>query len=101
MSFAGHVLDMIHRQKNNRKLVSRRRRLFSGMNEQIALKYRHHTRDEKYLSPEQLNELKARLIMEGRLQFIKKCMAFLLASIIVILLFYGISHFLSLEDFFV
>ncbi len=101
MSFAGHVFAMIQQQKANRKLLGKRARLFSGMDKQIAGKYRHHTREQKHLSPEELSQLRLKLIREERIQMLKKGIALFLAFVIVAALIYWLRTSLNLEDFFV
>jgi len=99
MSYAGHVLDVIQRMRNNRNLVGKRDRLFSGLNKKIVHSYRHHGSHQKALSKEERDKLRRQLIHENRMDLLKKGFAFVLALSIVIILLIMIRSFLDLEDF--
>nr|WP_321406325.1 hypothetical protein [uncultured Carboxylicivirga sp.] len=99
MSYAGHVLDMIQRMRNNRELLKKRDRLFTGLSKKIAHNYRHHPAHQKELSPEQRTILREKLIRENRIDLTKKIVAFFLAVSIVSVLFLLLRGYLDLNDF--
>ena len=72
MSSAGHVMAMIQSLRNNRNLLKKREKLFTGLNSRIAGKYRHHTQNNKQMSEEQLKALRKKLISENRIMLLKK-----------------------------
>ncbi len=100
MSYAGHVLDMIQRMRNNRNMVSKRERLFSGLNKRIIHSYRHHESHQKHqLSADEKLRLRQQLIHENRIGLIKNIIVLGLALTIVVALFVVVSCFLDLKDF--
>ena len=99
MSYAGHVLDMIQRMKNNRDLLKKRDGLFSGMNKKIVHSYRHHPSHQKELTQEQKEQLRARLIKEKRVDTLKRIVALSVAIVIVAVMFALIRGYIDLEDF--
>jgi len=99
MSYAGHVLDMIQRMKNNRDLLKKRDGLFSGMSKKIVHSYRRHPSHQKELTQEQKDQLRARLIKDKRVEMIKRIVALTLAIVIVAVLFAFIRGYVNLEDF--
>lgn len=88
MSSAGSVLAMIQSLRNNRNLVKKRDKLFTGLNKRIAGKYRHHTQNNKQMSEDELNALRQRLIRENRSMLLKRIsvLVFIIVSLTIFFL---------------
>ncbi len=99
MSYAGHVLAMIQRIKENRELIGKRDRFFSGMNNKIVKSYKHHYKHDKKMSAEQKALLRQKLIQENRKEVVKKVMALCVAIIVIGTLVWLVQNHLELEDF--
>lgn len=97
MSSAGHVMAMIQTMRNNRNLVKKREKFFSGLGKRIAKKYRHHTRHEQQMSAEQLQALRARLIKENKQLLIKKTIVLCVVVVFLTLFIIWMNGALDLE----
>jgi len=99
MSSAGSVLAMIQSLRNNKNLLKTREKYFSGLNNRIAKQYRHHSKQHKQMSNEQLEKLRAKLIRESRTALIKKCLALTIALCLTVLIVLWLNNNVELEDF--
>lgn len=97
MSYAGHVIAMIQTLRNNRNLLKKRDKLFTGLNKRIAKNYRHRTKQEKTMSKEQLDALRLKLIRENRLLLVKKISTLVFIVVLIIVLFIWLNNVIDLE----
>ncbi|MBK3518634.1 hypothetical protein [Carboxylicivirga marina] len=97
MSFAGHVLAMIQTMRNNRNLVHKRDKLFTGLNKRISKNYRHHTKQQKKMSAEQLEALRSKLIKENRQLFVKKVIVLSLVIGFIVVFFLWLNNAMDLN----
>lgn len=96
MSFAGHVLDMINRDKQNRALrahIRERLNRKSTINPNPNNLLKHERVKEKSMSAEEISamrlRIKRRMQKKRKARNIKVLITFLLASSLLIYLIYG------------
>ncbi|TRX65829.1 hypothetical protein [Carboxylicivirga sp. M1479] len=97
MSSAGHVFAMIQSLRNNRNLLKKRDKFFSGFNKRVAKGYRQHTRHDKKMSKEELQTLRLKLIKENKRLLFKKVIVLSISIAFIIVFIIWINKALDLE----
>lgn len=94
MSFGGHVNDMVNRIKQNAALKQARRRKFKGGNDYSQVTYHKTEYNFPKLSKEEMQNFKAKVKAEARLENSKQIKIWILVTtFVVVLMFLFFNYF--------